>query len=149
MTTRRTIRSVSAVSALTTALALVAVTAPSATADSNTSQAWANDTYAVCSSSCMLGEASGGVIWGNRTSTVQGSVSSYFGYLTTVYFDAFAGPTKVDSDHRDTFGMTSYHFTIGNPDLPGGVDRIRVQVCTTFSDGTRECNPAQENLIRD
>ncbi|WP_160694188.1 hypothetical protein [Amycolatopsis sp. SID8362] len=120
-----------------------------AAAESRTmTAAWANDTFSVCSVTCAEGYAVGGIVWGNRTATVQGSVTNYYADFTTVYFDAFAGSTKVDSATRSSSaGDVSYRFDIGNPDLPGGVDRIRVQVCSTAG-GDRLCGP-QYNEIRD
>lgn len=146
----RTSRAARRLGALTTVTMASGLFAAGIASAGPSSAAWTNDTYSVCSASCLFdGGASGGVIWGNRTSTVQGSVSSYFGNPTTVHFDAFAGSTKVDSETRTTSSAgLSYNFTIGNPDLPGGVDRIRVQVCTTHADGARACGD-QFNMIRD
>jgi hypothetical protein len=80
---------------------------------------------------------------------LQGSLNDYDydGYGTTVFFDAFAGSTKVDSDHRDVVpgGGIPYHFIIGDPNLAGGFDRLRIQVCRT---GTTQCS-AQINVHRD
>jgi hypothetical protein len=141
---RRTsaIRSLSAVAALTMGV----LTAGSASADVRAAATWPNDTYYECSDNCD-GFARGGVVWGNRTAQIQGSVQSYRD-TTTVYFDAFAGSTKVDSETRSSSGPeVSYNFTIGDPDLPGGVDRIRVQVCTPLG-ADRGCG-VQFNMIRD
>jgi hypothetical protein len=110
---------------------------------------WTNDTYSACPANCLTGSTSGGIVWGNRTATVQGSVIAYFGDTVVVYFDAFAGSTKVDSTTRTSTGPeVSYHFTIGDPNLVGGIDRIRVQMCTVHGDGSRDCGD-QVNAIRD
>lgn len=130
--------------AVAAAIGLSTVAAPSAAA----APAWANDTYYVCSYYCSWGYASGGIVWGNRTANIQGSVTDVSGDHTTVYFDAFAGSTKVDSETRTAaYETKSYNFPIGDPNLVGGIDRIRIQVCTTVAD-VRYCG-VQENEIRD
>ncbi|SDO64498.1 hypothetical protein [Lentzea jiangxiensis] len=143
-------RHVTAIPALLVVVAIGTMSFPdTAAAESRTTKtAWANDTFSVCSVTCSEGYAVGGIIWGNRTATVQGSVTNHYADFTTVYFDAFAGSTKVDSATRSSSaGDVSYRFDIGNPDLPGGVDRIRVQVCSTAG-GDRLCG-SQYNEIRD
>ena len=45
--------------------------------------------------------------------------------------EAFAGATKIDTQSGSvTDGERSYNFTIGDPDLVGGINRIRITVCT-------------------
>lgn len=141
----RTLKKVLAtVAATVTTAGLGTVTAPSAAA----APAWANDTYDVCSYYYAWGGTSGGIIWGNRTSEVQGSVTDVSGDHTVAYFDAFAGSTKVASTTRTaSYGTVPYHFFIGDPNLVGGIDRIRIQVCTIV-DVIRFCGP-QENEVRD
>lgn len=122
------------------ALAMGMLTAGPASADVRAAD-WPNDTYYVCADYCD-GATQGGVVWGNRTSKLQGWVEAYNG-TATVKFDAFAGSTKVDSDSRTSSGpVIPYNFYIGDPDRPGGVDRIRVQVCAP-----RGCGE-EFNLIR-
>jgi hypothetical protein len=115
---------------------------------------WANDTWDITSDPTFhVANTTGGVIWGNRTAEVQGTVNRQYnitGY-SAVYFDAFQGSTKVDSDFRNTpanSGRTDFHFDIGNPNLPGGIDRIKVQLCSNNLDGTHYACSEPVNLIR-
>lgn len=86
---------------------------------------------------------------------VQGRVSINAGTLSdaTVFFDAFAGSTKVDGDSRTAkesgIGYLDFHFPIGDSSLPGGVDRIRVQVCSTDINGNPTACSTQFNMWRD
>lgn len=105
--------------------------------------AWAPDHFKVCWSTCVV-YAEGDITWGNRTAVVSVQISAP-GYNASVYFDAFAGTTKVDSHVSFKPGDT---FTIGNPNLVGGINRIRTQVCVTSSDGQFGCG-GQWNDIRD
>ncbi|MEU0792958.1 hypothetical protein ABZ342_23040 [Amycolatopsis sp. NPDC005961] len=63
----------------------------------------------------------------------------------TGHFDAFAGAKKIDSrvTTRDTAD-----FLIGDPDLVGGINRIRSQACITGDGGAFKCSD-QWNDIRD
>jgi hypothetical protein len=100
----------------------------------------------LCVDSC-LSRASGGIVWGARTATVSGSVSLYNspGY-TTLFVDAFAGSTKVASQTRTTSGgKISFKFVMTYA-RPGGINRIRTQICNTYH-GQRVCS-GQENDIR-
>ena len=134
--------------ALAAAAGVVLTAGPAA---ASTDATWPNDTFTICDyrpgTTICDGATIGGIIWGNRTSTLQGRLIDHGGAGTTVYFDAFAGSTKVDSDHRNSgaYGDIPYNFTIGNPDLAGGFDRLRIQVCRT---GTTQCS-VQINVHRD
>ncbi|WP_344488817.1 hypothetical protein [Streptomyces enissocaesilis] len=136
MATRRMNGNLSAVSALVTVLVLAAAPSALASTEAGPSAAsWANDPFDVCSKDCVLGGAWGTVIWGNRTATVQGGVADWTTVGTTVHFEAFAGSTKIDTESRgvvnsSAYGEKPYNFVIGNPDLPGGIDRVRITVCT-------------------
>ncbi|MFE7709335.1 hypothetical protein ACFU6I_26855 [Streptomyces sp. NPDC057486] len=59
------------------------------------------------------------------------------GSSTTVYFEAYAGTTKIASTTRtaSTHNRVSYSFPIGDPDLVGGFDRLKIQIClrSTFA----------------
>jgi hypothetical protein len=103
----------------------------------------------VCSSNvgCTSWAKGGAVVWFNRTAEVSGTVrdSSVSQYeWVTVYFDAFAGSTKVDSDTRTARNEDlPFRFPIGDPDLVGGIDRVRIQVCAHFPATWpfKECGP--------
>ncbi|MEU0789715.1 hypothetical protein ABZ342_06585 [Amycolatopsis sp. NPDC005961] len=123
--TSRTVRNGVAVSGIALALAAVLVTPASA------SSAWPNDTFRLCTTQGCGGQAIGGVIWGNRTSTVQGTVADYLARGTTVYFEAYAGATKIDSATRTASAHDDvpFNFSIGDPDRVGGFDRLKITVC--------------------
>ncbi len=106
--------------------------------------AWAVDHFKVCWTTPCTVYAEGDITWGNRTAQVSVHVEGP-GYNASAYFDAFAGTTKVDSHVTFEPGET---FTIGNPNLVGGINRIRTQVCVTGSGGEFGCG-VQWNDIRD
>jgi hypothetical protein len=98
------------------------------------------------------GRSKGWVVWHNRTATVEGKVtgvplSTSCEYIdsTTAYFEAYAGTTKIDSQtrtlHHDYVGdnFISFDFTIGDPDLVGGINRVKVTVCNAFTNGGWTC----------
>jgi hypothetical protein len=107
--------------------------------------AWAPDHFKVCwtTTPCDV-YAEGDITWGNRTANVSVRVVGPGGYATA-HFDAFAGSTKVDSHISNEPGE---QFNIGNPNLPGGINRIRTQVCFTAIGGETGCG-GQWNDIRD
>ena len=107
--------------------------------------AWSPDHFKVCwdGGSCVV-YAEGDIVWGNRTAQVSVHINAP-GYNAEARFDAFAGSTKVDSEITFEPGET---FVIGDPNLLGGIDRIRTQVCVTGSGGEFGCG-AQWNDIRD
>ena len=125
--TRRAVRNGTVVSGI----ALAAAAALGTPATAGTQATWPNDTFRICTTQGCGGQAIGGVVWGNRTATVQGSIADYLGSGTTVYFEAYAGATKIDSDTRTAppHDDVPYNFSIGNPDLVGGFDRLKVTVC--------------------
>lgn len=95
--------------------------------------------------SCESAYTEGGIIWYNRTAGVQGHVVDIGIGSTTAVFEAFAGATKIDSttrtanDESSLGGDRSFNFTIGDPNLVGGIDRVRVTVCINYPNGTRPC----------
>ena len=107
--------------------------------------AWASDHFKVCwdGGSCIV-YAEGDITWGNRTAVVSVNLVAP-GYYATAHFDAFAGTTKVDSE---TVYEPGEKFTIGDPNLVGGINRIRTQVCVTGTGGEYGCG-GQWNDIRD
>ncbi|WP_416901218.1 hypothetical protein [Micromonospora echinospora] len=100
--------------------------------------------FDVCvGSACDLAYTQGTITWGNRTADVTGSVFDSGQGYTTAIFEAFAGSTKIDSETRTADDETSlgsprgFNFNIGDPDLVGGIDRIKITVCIT--DSTQWC----------
>jgi hypothetical protein len=123
--TRRVVRTVAAAAGITFA----AATALAVPASAGT-LAWPNDTYDLCTTACGA-EAIGGVTWGNRSATVQGTIHDIAGSGSTVFFEAYAGSTKITSTTRTAApgAVRSYNFSIGDPDLVGGFDRLKITVC--------------------
>lgn len=114
-----------------------AVAAPSAAAAAPTP-------FIVCAhtESCGAGYTYGDITWHNRTATVDGFVRDDQGPgSTTAVFEAFAGATKIDSTTRTANADSSlgspreYYFTIGDTDLVGGIDRIKITVCRNLAAG--------------
>lgn len=107
--------------------------------------AWAPDHFKVCwiPTACDV-YAEGDITWGNRTAHVSVRVVGPGG-AATAHFDAFASSTKVDSYIANEPGG---QFDIGDPNLRGGINRIRTQVCFTAIGGESGCGP-QWNDIRD
>lgn len=107
--------------------------------------AWAGDHFKLCvpGFDCDLVYIEGWITWGNRTASVRVDHRNSGGTLSG-HFTAFAGATKVDSEvtYSDT------RFDIGNPNLVGGINRIRSQACLTGTDGQFVCS-SQWNDIRD
>jgi hypothetical protein len=70
---------------------------------------------------------------GTRGSAGRCSVwdaGSHSGQSTTSYFTAYAGSNPIEGQARTAHNQDrSFRFTIGLPSVPGGVDRIKIQVC--------------------
>ncbi|TCC35257.1 hypothetical protein E0H75_41460 [Kribbella capetownensis] len=116
--------------ALTSAVALLL----GSTINAVPANATDNKFWACVWESCTGSQTTGTITWLNRTATLSGSVFKEEGvdYSVTAIFDAFAGTTKVDTQTRTlrtADDNMSIGFTIGDPDLVGGIDRIRVQIC--------------------
>ncbi|MFI2430457.1 hypothetical protein [Streptomyces sp. NPDC018693] len=94
----------------------------------------------------------GDITWYNRTANIKGTVSDHTTGYSTAIFEAFAGSTKIDSETRSANDTSSlgewrdFNFTIGDPDLVGGIDRIKITLCTYYSSG-RVCSDP-ENYSR-
>ncbi|MFM9615533.1 hypothetical protein [Streptomyces sp. V2] len=100
------------------------------------------------------GRTYGDITWYNRTANITGTVADHTsGGYTTAYFEAFAGSTKIDSvtrsanDESDLGEWRGFNFTIGDTDLTGGIDRIKVTVCRHYSSGSDVCS-APENYSK-
>jgi len=108
--------------------------------------------FLTCVDSCA-GGTRGSITWFNRTANVSGSVFDSGYGTTTAIFEAFAGSTKIDVETRfaDDQGSTgpnrSFSFTIGDTDLVGGIDRIRITVCKNYQTIAEYCSP-QDNYWR-
>ena len=87
--------------------------------------------------------AEGTVSWGNRTASISGYVADTGGTATTttVIFEAYAGSNKIDSQTRTANENSSlgefrqYGFSIGDPNLAGGIDRMKITVRANLPDG--------------
>jgi hypothetical protein len=128
--------------AAVTGLALVAVAAVGTPAAASTGRAqlsWPNDTFHACSDACE-GSGSGGVVWSARGARVQGSLMDFTGTGSIFYFEAYAGAVKIDSETRTASPGENlpFNFPIGDPDLVGGFDRLKIQVCLP---GPSKCGP--------
>lgn len=132
--------------ALATAAAAAVVVVAGGQSPASASTQWSPDIYLVCVDQNCSMLAQGQITWGNRTADVYEEVqNSVVGGIVAVHWDAFAGATKVDSTVTySSEPVARTEFNLGDPDLPGGIDRIRIQVC---SSPTR-CS-AQLNEIRD
>lgn len=95
------------------------------------------------------------VLWHNRTATVSGHIETpdergpaNYDY-TRVFFESFAGPTEIDSTHRTSSHIDGlgFSFAMGDPNLVGGIDRVKVTVCTYYIDLDRLCG-APVNAMR-
>lgn len=134
------------------AAALALPLVPAGQAEASTT-AFPNDLWNVSDAVVVQGVSEGGVIWNNRTATLQGYVEDWdneLTYSTRVYFTAYAGDTKVDGDGR-TAGpgqKVPFKFDIGDPNLVGGFNRLSIQVCRLTPSGPEFCSPGI-NLHRD
>jgi hypothetical protein len=98
--------------------------------------AFSADHYEICVTASYRDACSTGTIsWSNRTAAITGNVIDVSeGAYTIVIFESFAGTTKIQSQTRtaneDTGlgGDRGFNFTIGDPDLVGGINRIKVTV---------------------
>jgi hypothetical protein len=127
------------------AAALIGVCATMGTA--LPARAAAPDFFQICLSwsggLCIEG-VEGDITWHNRTATVTGIVQDNGEGYATGYFEAFAGDTEIDSTTRsadDTGSLgtpRAFSFVIGDPNLRGGIDRIKIQFCNII-DGYQYC----------
>lgn len=86
---------------------------------------------------CLTAFTEGGITWFNRTAGVQGQVvDTADPGSTTAIFEAFAGATKIDTETRTINNdERPFNFTIGDTDLVGGINRIKVTVCINVAGG--------------
>ena len=137
------------------ALALPLVLAGQAGASTT---AFPNDRWNISDDVIVEGVSVGGVIWNNRTATLQGYVEDLKKELansTRVYFTAYAGSTKIDGDGRTAAPgkKIPFNFDIGDTDLVGGFDRLSIQVCRLATFGPEFCSPGinlhRDNVVED
>lgn len=112
---------------------------------------WVNDKWGpICPSDCADGGAEGGIAWGNRTAEVSGHVWDYRSLAsesTVVFIDAYAGTTAIQSTTRTAHNNdVSFRFTIGDPNLVGGINRIQTQVCSMTNGSVTACSPPEVDL---
>lgn len=101
-----------------------------------------NDTFDICGPTPYdyhegpglpcVNRSYGGIVWNNRTAQIQGAVTDDVDLWSTtiVFFDSFAGDTKVEGiQRRSERGSVSFNFPIGDLNLVGGIDRVRIQIC--------------------
>ncbi|MFC0625418.1 hypothetical protein [Kribbella deserti] len=132
--------------AVATAATAVVVAVTGGQSPASATAQWDFDWFRVCVDQAASMCVAGHIEWGNRTSKVAADITNNVaGGIATVRWDAFANSTKIDSATSTVPARTAeVNFTLGDPDLPGGVNRIRIQIC---SSPTR-CS-IQWNEIRD
>lgn len=142
---------------LAAAAAILGLNTGSASAD----EEWATDPLpTVCSQDidpvCSHGTGTGYIKWSNRSALIKGEVwdDDFDTHTwTTVYFEAYAGATKVDSDTRTAHSETRRYgeFALGDPDRVGGFDRVKITVCHHFPLDWpyQECTNPPVNVYRD
>jgi len=113
------------------------VVAASPASASGTSNFYVCGPLAGCSYEATFGQ----IIWHNRTATVQGEAWNDGVTTTIAVFQAYAGSTLIDSESVSVVeGSLPINFNIGDPDLRGGINRIKITVC--YEPAPRECgNP--------
>ncbi|GKQ34693.1 hypothetical protein [Streptomyces sp. A012304] len=101
-----------------------------------------------------IGYTNGTITWYNRTAMVRGTVIDEVDFYgsAVAYFEAYAGSTKIESTTRtaDYYGalgaVRDFNFTIGDTDLVGGIDRIKITVCQEV--GTFKSCSSPENYSK-
>jgi hypothetical protein len=147
----RTVVSRAAVGGVAVAASVVGVSTPAL--------AFAPDSFSVCysvSSRCDSGYTVGTINWLNRTAEVSGEVSDSGAGSITAIFEAFAASNKIDTQTRSTddtaTGPTAsprgFTFAIGDPNLVGGINRVRITLCKNYKTASQSCT-SQDNHWRD
>ncbi|WP_250029978.1 hypothetical protein [Paractinoplanes maris] len=138
------------------AATLAAATAVVATGPAPAQAAWASDYFSVDSPiGYANGAAFGDIYWYNRTAYVNGVMTDHRANTnTTLAFEAYAGPTKIATETRtandesELGDWVKYDFTIGDPNLVGGIDRIKVTICHNYYNPAKFCS-IPKNYMRD
>lgn len=121
--------------------------------------AYAPDNFSFCysaASRCDGGSTTGTITWLNRTAEVSGQVSDNGAGSITAIFEAFAASTKIDTQTRSaddtatgpTASPRGFTFAIGDPNLVGGINRVRLTLCKNYKTTSESCT-SQENHWRD
>ncbi|MBM2620823.1 hypothetical protein JIG36_35520 [Actinoplanes sp. LDG1-06] len=128
------------------AVAIGAVTAAAvAGLQAPANAAWPSDIFHIADvPTWVVQHTDGHVEWGNRTAYVDGTVTDNdnLPMSSTVIFEAFAGSNKIDTQTRtanedSSLGWSrSFAFSIGDPDLRGGIDRIKITLRINYPDGS-------------
>ncbi|MGW1564307.1 hypothetical protein ACWCQ1_48890 [Streptomyces sp. NPDC002144] len=108
--------------------------------------AYPMEDFVICSPDDCDGATEGTITWYNRTANLLGDVYDFGGtYGTTAIFEAFAGSVKIDSETRtanedsDLGFDRHFNFTIGDTDLVGGIDRIKITLCRDYGGPHQLC----------
>ncbi|GLW30173.1 hypothetical protein [Actinoplanes regularis] len=110
------------------------------------------DNFYVCSYyGCGYGATEGTLTWYDRTVNAKGYVGDYR-YLSniTVIFEAYQGSVKVGTPQTRTANNESslgeirdFNLTLGDTDLSGGVDRVKVTLCNDYQTANQVCAPVK------
>lgn len=129
-------RGLTTVGAGSAALVMVMASAGPASASSHIAQAEPNDSYVDCTNWIPCdGQATVEIAWLNRSARLQGHVDDLAEdhRSTTLYVTAYAGDRQIAGTTRTasdgSWPGRDFNFVIGDPDLVGGIDRIKLQVC--------------------
>lgn len=92
-----------------------------------------DDPYYICVGDCAVARTDGRITWGQRTANVTGEVVDVGVGSTTATFKAYAGATQIGATQTRTSseGAKGYGFTMGDPNLRGGINKITIQLCTS------------------
>ena len=125
------------------AAAAVALAAPA------TANATIVDKWVICNGTNCDSSAQGDITWHNRTADVSGIIWDQGFGSTTIKFRAYAngrqiGPEVARTANDETSDPNvksprKIGFPMGDTNLPGGIDEIRIWICfTTCVDSTTE-----------
>jgi hypothetical protein len=119
-------------------------------------QAATSEWFNVCGVLDCGYNVAGTITWHNRTASVTGDVIDAIkddGTYGVAVFEAFAGSRKIDSETRSanadgsTGVVRGFNFTIGDTELVGGIDRIKITMCEEQA-YHRDCGPSR-NYLKD
>jgi hypothetical protein len=103
--------------------------------------AWPTTPFEVCWDSTLCASyAEGDIAWYNRTAgiagTLVGPAPDPEWLIVRARFDAYKGTKKIDEDWVDSAIPYSHwsRFVIGDTNLVGGINRIKITVCVLWPD---------------
>ncbi|MDT7784102.1 MAG: hypothetical protein QOF58_2521 [Pseudonocardiales bacterium] len=113
----------------------------------NAAPAYADDHFTVCvpGYDCRLVYIRGEIKWGNRTAMMYVTFRNSIGGSLSGHFTGYAGSNKIDSH----VSYSSDNFSIGDPNLVGGINRIKTQACISGTEGQFVCTDPPQNDSRD